>query len=69
MEHKIISFVLVESQKAKKGEALEDVYSIISENFSVSRGKFLEFIQMILWFVLLAGWFVLLAFDITASLK
>ena len=52
-----------------KQESLEDVYSIIAENFSVSRGKFLEFIQMILWFVLLAGWFVLLAFDIAASLK
>lgn len=52
-----------------KLESLEDVYSIIAENFSVSRGKFLEFIQMILWFVLLAGWFVLLAFDIAASLK
>jgi len=52
-----------------KQESLEDVYSIIAENFSVSRGKFLEFIQMILWFVLLAGWFVLLAFDIAASLR
>ncbi len=47
----------------EKLDSLEDVYSIISENFSMSRTHFLEFIQILLFFVLQVGWFVLIILE------
>ncbi|MEK7147162.1 MAG: hypothetical protein AAB772_02810, partial [Patescibacteria group bacterium] len=42
-----------------KLESLEDVYSIIFENFSLSRRRLFDIIQLIGWFILMLGWFVL----------
>lgn len=47
----------------EKLESLEDVYSIVSENFSISRSEFLELVQIILFFVLQAGWFALIILE------
>src|SRR3989338_7884882 len=42
-----------------KLESLEDIYSIITENFSISRQQRLEIIQIALFFILQVGWFTL----------
>lgn len=47
----------------EKLDSLEDVYTIVAENFSISRTHFLELIQIILFFVLQAGWFVLIILE------
>lgn len=47
----------------EKLDSLEDVYSIVSENFSMSRTHYLEFIQIILFFVLQIGWMVLIVLE------
>lgn len=47
----------------EKLESLEDVYSIVAENFSVTRHQLLELIQILLFFVLQAGWFVLIILE------
>jgi len=47
----------------EKLDSLEDVYTIVSENFSISRLHFLEMIQIILFFVLQAGWLILIVFE------
>ncbi len=47
----------------EKLDSLEDIYNIVSENFSISSRQFLELIQIILFFVLQAGWFVLLVLE------
>lgn len=47
-----------------KLDSLEDIYSIIAENFSVSRTHLLELIQIILFFVLQVGWFVLIILEL-----
>lgn len=47
----------------EKQDYLEDIYSIASENFSVSRQRFLELSQIVIEFVLIIGWFVLLFFE------
>lgn len=47
----------------EKLDSVEDVYSIIAENFSMSRVTYLEFIQIILFFVLQVGWFGLLILE------
>ncbi len=47
----------------EKLDSLEDVYSIVAENFSISRTHFLELIQIILFFILQAGWFVLIILE------
>lgn len=47
----------------EKLESLEDIYSIVAENFSVSRNEALELIQILLFFVLQAGWFVLIILE------
>lgn len=46
-----------------KLESLEDIYSIVAENFSITRSEFLELIQILLFFVLQAGWFVLIILE------
>lgn len=58
-------FKLSEWQKTiqKKLESLEDVYSILVENFTVSRHQLLELAQIILFFVLQVGWFVLIILE------
>lgn len=47
----------------EKLDSLEDIYSIVSENFSMSRTHYLEFIQIILFFVLQVGWIVLIVLE------
>ena len=47
----------------EKMDSLEDVYTIVAENFSMSRVHFLEFIQILLFFVLQVGWFVLIILE------
>lgn len=43
---------------------LEDIYSMLADNFSVSFESRMNLIQMAGWFVLLLGWGILLGFDI-----
>lgn len=52
-----------------KLESIEDVYNIISENFSVTRYHALEVIQMVLFFVLQLGWFILIFLELKGFLK
>ncbi len=47
-----------------KLDSLEDIYSIIAENFSISRTHMMELIQIILFFVLQVGWFVLIILEL-----
>lgn len=46
-----------------KLESLEDIYSIISNNFSVSKMARFEWIQTWLWFFLQIGWLILIFFE------
>ena len=46
-----------------KLESLEDLFSTIMENFSVSGKHRAEWVQIILFFILQLGWFVLLAIE------
>lgn len=48
----------------EKLDSLEDVYGIISENFSVSKLHYLEMVQIILFFFLQIGWFVLIILEL-----
>lgn len=48
----------------EKLDSIEDMYSIIAENFSVSTSHMLEMIQIILFFVLQVGWFVLIIMEL-----
>jgi len=52
-----------------KLDSLEDVYNIVSENFSITRHQVLELIQIILFFVLQVGWFVLIILELGQFLK
>jgi hypothetical protein len=45
---------------SRKLDVLEDVYSMATENFSISAAKRLEVVLIVGWFILLAGWFTLL---------
>ncbi len=47
----------------EKLESLEDIYTIVAENFSVSRHQFLEFVQILFFFILQAGWFALIILE------
>lgn len=47
-----------------KIDTLEDIYSMVAENFSVSFESRMDLIQMAGWFILLLGWGILLALDI-----
>lgn len=47
----------------EKLDSLEDIYSIVSENFSISRTHMMELIQIILFFVLQVGWFALIILE------
>ncbi|MEK7179202.1 MAG: hypothetical protein AAB727_03025 [Patescibacteria group bacterium] len=44
-------------------DSLEDVYSIVSENFSLSRRQVAEYVQMFLFFVLQVLWFALIILE------
>lgn len=46
-----------------KLDSLEDIYTIVAENFSVSRHQLLELVQITLFFILQAGWFALLILE------
>lgn len=48
----------------QKLDALEDVSTMVSENFSVSFHTTLDFILTGGWFILLAGWFIYLFIDL-----
>lgn len=58
-------FRLDEWRKAlkEKLESLEDVYTIASENLGMSRMQFLEYVQIVGFFVLQIGWFVLIVLE------
>lgn len=45
-------------------DALEDIYSMLAENFSISFSTTLEFIMTFCWFILLVGYFLLFFMDI-----
>ena len=47
-----------------KLDSLEDVYTIASENFTISWGQRSRIIELVGWYVLLLGWLVLLVLDI-----
>lgn len=47
-----------------KLESLEDTYSMVVENFSVSAKSRAEWLQIILFFILQAGWFALIILEI-----
>ncbi|MBI3336005.1 hypothetical protein HYZ98_00365 [Candidatus Peregrinibacteria bacterium] len=53
----------------EKLDSLEDIYSIISENFSVTKLHFLEMVQILLFFVLQVGWFVLIVLEFKIFLR
>ena len=48
----------------EKLDALEDVYGVASENFTVSWEQRSRIIEMVGWYVLLFGWLILLLLDI-----
>jgi len=47
-----------------KLESIEDIYSIVAENFSVSRKHRAEWIQILVFFVLQLGWFALIVLEL-----
>ena len=47
----------------EKLDSLEDIYGVVSENFSMSRSQMLEFIQIIAFFILQIGWFALIILE------
>lgn len=53
----------------EKLESLEDVYGIISENFSVSKLHYLEMVQIVLFFILQIGWFALIGLELYALMQ
>jgi len=50
----------------EKLESLENIYSIVAENFSLSSKQIFDAIQMAGWFILMLGWFVLLYLEFAA---
>ena len=46
-----------------KLDSIEDIYSMISENFNVSLRARLENISLIGWLILMVGWFILIVFE------
>lgn len=50
-----------------KLESLASIHEIVSQNLSFSWSRFLDFVQMAGWLILLIGYFVLFYFDITAG--
>jgi hypothetical protein len=46
-----------------KLDSIEDIYSMISENFNISLRSRLEYWQLFGWTVLMIGWFVLIIFE------
>ena len=48
----------------EKLASLEDLYTIIAENFSMSKNERLELIQIVLFFILQVGWFVLIILEL-----
>lgn len=47
----------------EKLDSLEDIYSVVSENFSISRSQMLELIQILAFFILQIGWFALIILE------
>lgn len=46
-----------------KLESLEDIYTVVAENFGVSRHQVAEWIQMVGFFILQIGWFILIILE------
>lgn len=53
----------------EKFEALGDVYTMASENFSLSFSKRMDIVLIFGWLFLLVGWFVLFVFDLLKFLR
>jgi hypothetical protein len=47
-----------------KLDSLEDAYSVVIENFTVSAKHQAEWIQIILFFMLQVGWFILIILEL-----
>jgi hypothetical protein len=58
-------FKIEEWRKTIRGklESLEDAYSVVIENFTVSAKHQAEWIQIILFFILQIGWLVLIVIE------
>lgn len=52
-----------------KLDTVEDIYTIVAENFSTIRMQFLEMLQIVGFFILQIGWFVLIILEFTDILK
>ena len=46
-----------------KLDSIEDIYSMISENFNVSLRARLETVSLVGWLILMVGWFILIVFE------
>ncbi len=47
----------------EKLDSLEDIYSSLVENFSVSAKERAEWVEIVAWFILQVGWFVLIILE------
>ena len=58
-------FKIEDWRKSIRGklESLEDTYTVVVENFTVSAKHRAEWIQIILFFILQVGWFALLVIE------
>jgi len=52
-----------------KLESLEDTYSLVVENFTVSTKRRVEWVQIIAFFILQIGWFVLLVIELLRFMR
>ena len=59
-------FKIEEWRKAIRGklESLEDAYSVVVENFTVSAKHQAEWVQIIAFFILQVGWLVLIVLEL-----
>jgi hypothetical protein len=59
-------FKIAEWRRSIQGklESIEDIYSIVAENFSVSRKHRAEWAQIIFFFILQLGWFFLILLEL-----
>lgn len=46
-----------------KLDAIEDIYTMMTENFNVSLRSRIESVQMVGWLILMIGWFILIIFE------
>jgi hypothetical protein len=48
-----------------KLDSIEDIYTVVAENFGVSTKNRAEWVQIILFFILQLGWFLLIILEFT----